>query len=100
MESKDVRHVLHEHVAGSKLANGSGHLAPQNGLGMPEPVALAGRRGALAGKTAGDDVDTGNSVSSDESDVGHAVEAAAEQPTAVEESADGEHFMPPPVQPR
>jgi hypothetical protein len=41
VESKDVRHVLHEDVSGSKLANGSGHLSPQNGLGMVEPVALA-----------------------------------------------------------
>jgi hypothetical protein len=43
VESKDVRHVLHKHVTGSKLANGSAHLAPQNGLGMIEPVALPGR---------------------------------------------------------
>jgi flavin-dependent dehydrogenase len=58
VESKDVRHVLHEDVAGSKLANGSGHLAPQNGLGMVEPVPLAGGAGALAGEAAGDDVDS------------------------------------------
>jgi hypothetical protein len=54
-DSKEVRHVLHEHVAGSKLANGSGHLAPQNGLGVIEAVAEPGGRGALAGEAAGDE---------------------------------------------
>lgn len=67
-DSKEVRHVLHEDVSRSKLANGSEHLAPQNGLGMIEPVELACRARALAGESAGDDVDS-NSVNSDGSDV-------------------------------
>jgi hypothetical protein len=58
VKSKDVRHVLHEDVAGSKLANGAGHLPPQNGLGVVEAVALAGGTGAFAGEAAGDDVDS------------------------------------------
>jgi hypothetical protein len=65
MESEDVRHVLDDDVAGSKLANGSEHLSPQNGLGMIEPGLLAGARRALAREAAGDDVDSGNRVSSD-----------------------------------
>jgi hypothetical protein len=119
VESKDVRHVLHEDVAGSKLANGTGHLSPENGLGMFEPGLSAGDRRALAGEAPGDDVDAGNSVSSDESYVGDdgdageakleeaaaegvdlaqpgvlqpgSVQAVGEQAAAVEESADREH---------
>lgn len=56
VDSKDVRHVLHEDVAGSKLANGSGHLAPQNGLGVVEPVAESGGAGSLAGEPAGEEI--------------------------------------------
>jgi len=119
VESKDVRYVLHEDVAGSKLANGSGHLSPQNGLGVIKPGALACGRGALAGEAASDDVDSGNSVSSDGSDIiddGSAgpapledrpspgidlaqpcvaqageVQAVGEQPDPVEEAANGQH---------
>lgn len=58
VESKDVCHVLHDDEARSKLANGAGHLAPQNGLGMSEPLALARRARALAGEAAGDDIDS------------------------------------------
>jgi hypothetical protein len=103
MESKDVRHVLHEHVAGSKLANGSSHLSPQNGLGVVEPVSLASRRSALAGEPSGDDVDTSNSVSSDESHVGDDRHAG---PTSLEDFASprielAQPFVPQPgaVQP-
>jgi hypothetical protein len=42
VENKEVRHVLQQDVSGSKLANGSGHLAPQNGLGVVEAVAEPG----------------------------------------------------------
>jgi hypothetical protein len=56
VESKEMRHVLHQHVPGSKLANGSEHLEPQNGLGMVEPVPLPSSRSALAGEPAGDEV--------------------------------------------
>lgn len=42
-DSKEVRHVLHQHVPRSKLANAAGHLSPQNGLGMLEPVPLPSR---------------------------------------------------------
>jgi hypothetical protein len=69
MESKDGRDVLHEHVPRSKLANGTSHLSPQNGFGVPEPLPLPGARGSLTGESAGDDVDSGNNVSSDVSDV-------------------------------
>jgi hypothetical protein len=69
VKSKDGLDVLHEHVPGSKLANGSEHLVPQNGFGVPEPLALPGVAGALTGEPAGDDVDSGNRVSSDGSDV-------------------------------
>jgi hypothetical protein len=39
-DSKQVCHVLHDDEPGSKVANGSPHLSPQNGLGMPEPRPL------------------------------------------------------------
>ena len=55
VESKDVRHVLHEDVSGSKLANGSGHLSPQNGLGVSESLLLARAACALAGEAAGEE---------------------------------------------
>lgn len=57
VESKEIRHVLQQDVAGSKLANGSGHLAPQNGLGMAEPGLEPGRTGPFAGEPSGDEVD-------------------------------------------
>jgi hypothetical protein len=57
VDSKEVRHVLHQDVTGSKLANGSGHLSPQNSLGMVEPVPFPSGRGSLAGEPAGDEVD-------------------------------------------
>lgn len=69
VESKDVRHVLHDDVAWSKLANGSGHRAPQNGLGMIEPVSETGRACALAGEAAGDDEDRLGVMSSNCSDI-------------------------------
>lgn len=69
VESKEVRHVLHEDVDRSKLANGSGHLAPQNGLGVLEPVALAGGRGALAREPTGDEVDGLDGAGSDGANV-------------------------------
>ena len=62
MENKEVRHVLNDDVAGSKLANGSGHLSPQNGLGMSEALSPPGGRGSLARETADNDVDSSNSV--------------------------------------
>lgn len=79
VDAKEVRHVLHEHVAGSKVANGAGHLAPQNGLGMLEPIALPGRRGSLAREPAGDDVDSG-SPSVNCSDVVEDVDAGEPEP--------------------
>ncbi len=115
-DCKEVRHVLHEHVSGSKLADGSGHLSPQNGFGVLEPVALPGRACALAREAAGDDVDS-NSVSANgshvvvDADSGPAplqdgspfgldfaqpfvaqsgeVQAVGEQAAAIEESSDG-----------
>jgi hypothetical protein len=57
VKSEDVGHILHQHVPGPKLANGSSHLSPQNGLGMPEPLPLTGGAGSLAGEPAGDEVD-------------------------------------------
>ncbi len=42
VEAKEVCHVLHEHVSGSKLANDSVHFAPKDSLGMAETLALAG----------------------------------------------------------
>lgn len=93
VESKDVRHVLHEHVSGLQLANGSGHLAPQNGLGVVHPVALADGAGALAGEAAGDDVDS-NSVSASElSDVG--VDDGTGESPREEFAAEGDGFAEP-----
>jgi hypothetical protein len=69
MEGEKVRHVLDEDVSGSKLANGAPHLSPQNGLGVAESLTLAGRRGALAGEAAGDDIDGSSGSCSDDSDI-------------------------------
>lgn len=118
MEGEKVRHVLDEDVSGSKLANGAPHLAPQNGLGVSEPLALAGGRGALAGEAAGDDIGSRSASCSDcpdvveDGDAGEAefedrsppgvdlteprvsetgeVEAVGEQTDSVELAADGE----------
>jgi hypothetical protein len=68
-EAEDVGDVLDQDVAGSKFANGSGHLAPQNGFGVVEPGALAGGAGALAGEPAGDDIDPFDGVGADAADV-------------------------------
>lgn len=84
VESKDVRHVLHEHVAGSKLANGSGHLSPQNGLRMVEPVLLAGGADALAGEASGDELDSLGRSSANCPDV---IEDGHPGPTLLEDAA-------------
>jgi hypothetical protein len=50
MESEDVRHVLDDDVAGSKLANDSSELGPESSLRMSEASPLPRRRGPLHGK--------------------------------------------------
>lgn len=69
LENKEIRDVLHEHVVGSKLANGSEHLSPQNGFGVSEALFLACSRDALAGEAAGDDIDGSSINCSELSDV-------------------------------
>ncbi|HVQ60396.1 MAG TPA: hypothetical protein VMS60_15960 [Solirubrobacterales bacterium] len=84
-EIKEIRDVLHEHVSGSKLANGSEHLSPQNGFGVAEALSLSGRRDSLAGEAAGDDIDSSSRSCSDGSDIvedGDAGEALFEDRTA------------------
>jgi hypothetical protein len=125
VEREDVGDVLHEDVAGSKLAHGSGHLSPEDCLRVAEALLLAGRRGALAREATGDDVDGFCSSSANCSDVveqagvgepsgedgaaewvdlaeppvpeAGGVEAVGEEPDAVEEPADrrGIHSSPP-----
>jgi hypothetical protein len=68
-EAEDVGHVLDQDVSGSKLANDSEHLAPQNGLGMVEPRSLPCGRRALAREAAGDEVDPSSVSCSEVSDV-------------------------------
>lgn len=58
VESKEVRHVLHDNESGSKLANGSGHFAPQNGFGVSESLQLSEGACTLAGEAADDDADS------------------------------------------
>jgi hypothetical protein len=45
--------------ARSNLAHDSGHLSPQNGLGVVEPVAVPRVARALAGESTDDAVDRG-----------------------------------------
>jgi hypothetical protein len=69
MESEDVRHVLDDDVAGSKLANDSSELGPQRSLRVSEASPLPRRRGSLAWEAAGDAVDGLEVVGADVSDV-------------------------------
>jgi hypothetical protein len=57
LDGDDVGDVLNDDVTGSKLAHDPGHLAPENGFGVIESVALAGCRGTFAWKTADDPID-------------------------------------------
>jgi hypothetical protein len=57
VENKEVCNVLHEHIAGSNVANDSVHLSPKHSLRVPESFPLAGARDALTGEAAGDEVD-------------------------------------------
>jgi hypothetical protein len=82
VESKEVRHVLHDDVSGSKLANGSGHLAPQNGFGVSETGELSERADALAGEASGDNV---NRLSGSGSDRSHVVKDGHSGPTLLED---------------
>jgi hypothetical protein len=68
-DSKEVRHVLDDDISGSKLANDSEHLTPQNGFGMLKAVSLARCAGSLAGEPSGDDVDSLGVMSSNCSNV-------------------------------
>jgi hypothetical protein len=70
MEPEDIRHVLDEDPSGSKLANGASHLSPEPRLGMCEARALARSARTLAGEATGDEVNSGNRLSSDSSHVG------------------------------
>jgi hypothetical protein len=83
MEREQVRHVLDEHVTGSKLANGSEHLEPQNGLGVPEPLALPGRAAALARKPTGNEVNAPAVMA----DVSNIVNDSCSGPAAGEDAA-------------
>ena len=62
-------HVLHEDVAGSKLANESGELGPKTRAGAVDPGALAGGREVLAGEATAEDVDRGERPRPDLADV-------------------------------
>jgi hypothetical protein len=55
--SKESCDVLHDDVAGSKLANESGVLAPKTRAFPVDPGAFAGVGEVLAGEAAGEDVD-------------------------------------------
>lgn len=68
-ESKEIRDILHKDVAGSKFANETELLFPQNGFGVLESVALTGGAASLAGETSSDSVDRGKLVCSKVSDV-------------------------------
>jgi hypothetical protein len=93
VESKEVCDVLHNDVAGSKVANDSMHLSPKRSLGMSESLALAGPRDSLAGEPAGDDVDSG-SVRPNCSDVGIDADAKA---SLEELASEGDDLAEPPM---
>jgi hypothetical protein len=94
-DSKEVRHVLHDDESGSKLANGSAHLAPQNGLGIVEAVALACGARSLARDAAGDD---GNSLGAISSNCSHIVEDPDPRPSSTEKlAAERVDLAEPPV---
>lgn len=62
--AEDVGDVLDEHMPGSKVANDSPHLVPQNGLGVPEPLALPCGADPSAGESSGDEIDLAGRLSS------------------------------------
>ena len=66
---KESCNVLHEHVAGSKLANDSSELAPESGSWVVKPALSSGVADALTGKTASGDVDGGEVVGAAVADI-------------------------------
>jgi hypothetical protein len=69
MDREKVRHVLDEHVAGSKLANDPLELGPQRSLRMSETSPLPGARSPLTREAAGDTIDGSEIVGADGTDV-------------------------------
>jgi hypothetical protein len=59
LDGEEVGDVLQDDVTRSNLAHDSGHLSPQNGLGVVEPVAVPRVARALAGESTDDAVDRG-----------------------------------------
>jgi hypothetical protein len=57
LDGEEIGDVLQDDVTGSKLAHDSCHLSPQNGLGVPESLSLAGGACSLAGEPADNAVD-------------------------------------------
>jgi hypothetical protein len=55
--SKETWDVLHEDVAGSKVANGSDVFTPQAGPGSVDPGSLPGKAEVLAGESSAEDID-------------------------------------------
>jgi hypothetical protein len=79
-------HVLHDDVAGSKLANDPGELGPKTRAGAVDPGSSAGAAEVLTGEAAADEVDRVEVVDPDLSHVlvsGGAGEVTGEDGSAV-----------------
>jgi hypothetical protein len=66
---EEGRHVLHDDVGGSKLANDPGELGPKTRAGAIEPGSSPGTGEVLAGEATADEVDRREVLRSDPADV-------------------------------
>jgi hypothetical protein len=66
---EEGRDVLHDDVAGSKLANDPGELGPKTRTGAVDPGSSAGAAEVLAGEAAADEVNRGEVAGADLSHV-------------------------------
>jgi hypothetical protein len=57
LSGKEGGHVLHDDVAGSKLANDPGEIGPKTRAGAVDPDASSGAAEVLAGEAAADEID-------------------------------------------
>jgi hypothetical protein len=69
LPGEEGRDVLHDDVAGSKLANDPGELAPKTRTGAVESGSFAGGAEVLAGESAADEVDRREVLGADFPDV-------------------------------